>query len=438
MRNLLTASRCPARRWQAPLRVRLLCIGAAVAIAGCGGEPTTPRPAPPATPPATPPPPPATPSVEARALWVNRFEYTSEESIRTILQKAADANFNVIYFQVRGNSDALYRSRLEPCGIALCGKLGGTPTWDPLEVAVREAHSRGMQLHAWLNAMTGWAASSASVCGLLRESDAGNPRHILLEHPEWAVVDQANAAHGCPNGEEYIYLSPGNPGVRTHLARVAADIARRYAIDGIHLDRIRYPGTRWSYDSASVRAFGKDPRDGVNAAAWTQFRRDLINLTVKETHDSLRVARPAAVLSAAVWGIYDDKWGWNSSRGVSQYFQDPRAWARDGYLDVAVPMTYYNINATPCGFADWACLLDDHLQGVQAATGRHVYIGIAANIPANKGSAEVIRQIELARTKGAKGIALYSYASADKMNLWTELAGGVFKQKATIPPMSWR
>jgi uncharacterized lipoprotein YddW (UPF0748 family) len=378
------------------------------------------------------------PLVEARALWVNRFEYNSAETIRTIMQKAADANFNVVYFQVRGSGDAYYRSSLEPCSVGLCGRLGGTPSYDPLEVAVREAHARGLELHAWLNALSGWAASSTSVCALLAESDAGNPRHMLLQHPEWKVVNQAGAAHGCPNSEEYVYLSPGIAGVRTHLARVSADVARRYAVDGIHLDRIRYPGTSWSYDSASVRAFGRDPRDGANAAAWTQFRRDIVNLTVKEVHDSIRAARPAAVLSAAVWGIYDDRWGWNSSRGVSQYFQDPRAWAREGYLDVAVPMTYYNINSTLCGLADWACLLDDHLQGIQTNTGRHVYIGVAANIPANKGAAEVIRQIEMARAKGAKGIAVYSYASADRMGLWPVLAGGVFKNKAALPLMSWR
>ncbi|HEV2734101.1 MAG TPA: family 10 glycosylhydrolase, partial [Longimicrobiaceae bacterium] len=149
---------------------------------------------------------------EGRALWVNRFEYDSPTKIATIMQKAADANFNVVFFQVRGSGDAYYRSALEPCAVGLCGRLGGTPTWDPLEVAVREAHARGLQLHAWLNALTGWGSGSSTTCSLLRESDAGNPRHMLLAHPDWKVVNSAGTAHPCPNNDEYVYLSPGNPG----------------------------------------------------------------------------------------------------------------------------------------------------------------------------------------------------------------------------------
>ncbi|MBD0319967.1 MAG: family 10 glycosylhydrolase, partial [Gemmatimonadetes bacterium] len=103
----------------------------------------------------------ATPAwAEARALWVTRFEYDSPAKIATIMQKAADANFNVVYFQVRGAADAFYRSSIEPCATGLCGRLGGTPTWDPLQTAVTEAHARGLQLHAWVNAFTGWSSGS--------------------------------------------------------------------------------------------------------------------------------------------------------------------------------------------------------------------------------------------------------------------------------------
>jgi uncharacterized lipoprotein YddW (UPF0748 family) len=369
---------------------------------------------------------------EARALWVSRFEYDSPAKIATIMQKAADANFNVVFFQVRGSGDAYYRSALEPCSVGLCGRLGGTPTWDPLAVAVREAHARGLQLHAWLNALTGWGSGSSTTCSLLRESDPGNPRHVLLAHPEWKVVNSAGTAQPCPNGEEYVYLSPGNAGVRTQLARVSADIARRYAVDGIHLDRIRYPGTGWSYDAASRAAFGKSPAS--YPAEWNDFRRSLVNRTVRETYDSVRAVRASVVLSAAVWQIYQDKWGWNSSQGYSQYFQDPLAWARNGYLDVAAPMTYYAVTPTPCAFTDWACLLDDHVQRLEESGGRQVYIGIGAG----KGPAEVEKQVKLGRQRGVAGFSVYSYGSAESTGLWAVLRAGVFQNKAAVPEMPWK
>ena len=403
-----------------------------LALAACQDDATLPAVHPPA-PPAAGPRLAATPAwAEARALWVSRFEYDSPTKIATIMQKAADANFNVVYFQVRGAGDAFYKSALEPCSVGLCGHLGGTPTWDPLAVAIQEAHTRGLQLHAWLNAFAGWGAGSTTSCGYLKESDAGNPRHMLLAHPEWKVVDNAGVTHPCPNPEEYVYVSPGYAGARTHLARVAADVARRYDVDGVQLDRIRLPGTKWSHDRASLAAFGKDP--AAFPTEWANFRRSLINLAVKEVYDSVGKVKPKLPISGAIWQIYADKWGWNSSQGFSQYYQDPYAWAKGGYFDVGVPMTYYNITATYCAFTDWACLLDDHLQRLQTSGGRHTYIGIGAK----NGAAEVERQIKLARQQGAMGVSIYSYGTMESGGIWPVLKAGVFAQKASVPPQQWK
>ena len=221
----------------------LLLLG----LSGCGGP--------------TAPPEPASPTPEARALWVSRFEYGSATDIDSIVARAARTNFNVIFFQVRGAGDAFYHSDLEPCAVALCGSLGnGRPSWDPLAVAVGAAHARGLQLHAWINALSGWSAGGATSCSLLQPSPAGSPLHMLIAHPDWRVVDASQSAQPCPDApNEYLYVSPGILAVRAHLARVAADIARRYSVDGIHLDRIRYPGPAWSHDTTSRRVFGKDP-----------------------------------------------------------------------------------------------------------------------------------------------------------------------------------
>ena len=365
---------------------------------------------------------------EARALWVTRFEYNSAAKIIEILDKAKSANLNVVFFQVRGAGDAFYVSQLEPCAASLCGKLGaGPPPYDPLDVAVREAHARGLQLHAYINALAGWGSGSAASCAVLANADSRAPRHVLIDHPEWAMVHSSGAAQTCPNAEEYVYLSPGNAGVRTWLARVAADIVRRYQVDGIHLDRIRYPGTAWSHDTASLRLFGRDP--ATNSADWSSFRRGLINQTVKETYDSVKAVRPSVQLSAAVWGIYQDKWSWSSSQGQSQYMQDPRAWTAGGYLDVAVPMTYYTIAGTYCAFADWACLVDDHVQGIQSATGKPVWMGTLAD----KGTTEIVKQIELGRRRGARGFSIFSYSSAESAGLWSALASGPFSHGAIMP-----
>ncbi len=371
-------------------------------------------------------------AVEARALWVNRFEYSSPEDIARIIRRAAETNFNIVYFQVRGAADALYRSELEPCAVGLCGRLGGEPPYDPLAVATKEGARHGIEIHAWLNALSGWSSGSEESCNRLTQPEGEYPRHILLEHPDWAMVAANGQPMPCPNQEEYVYLSPAHRGVRQALANAARDVVRHYPVRGVHLDRIRYPGRDYSYDPESLRRFGRDPEE--EPEAWDRFRRSLVNATVRATYEAITAVDPTLTLSASVWPIYRDRWEWNSSQGYSWYFQDPRAWAKGGYLDVAVPMTYDPITNQHCGRADWACLAEDHLSAYLGTLGRHVYLGVNAR----NGGEEIVRQIALGRELGAIGFAVYSFSQIDNRDLWSVLAKGPFKTAAEIPAQPWK
>ncbi len=371
------------------------------------------------------------PRAEARALWVTRFDYDSEAKIARIMETAARANFNIIYFQVRASADAFYRSSIEPCAALLCGKLGGTPRYDPLEVAVREGKKHGLQVHAYLNGLTGRAAGIEGQCKAMPEPDAGNPRHVLLDHPEWVMSDKRGKRLPCPNSEEYVWLSPSFPQVRTQLARVAADIARRYDVSGIHLDRIRYPGNDWSWDPISRSEFGKNP--DTNPVEWRAYRTGLVNRMVRETFDSINAVKPGIVLSAAVWGIYYDKWQWKTLAANTELMQDYRAWAKEGYMDILVPMTYSRIKA-PCARIDWGCMLDEQIQGSERDTGRHMYIGIDAS----KGAREVVSQVRMARSRGATGMAIFSYSALADVGGFRLLGSTVFSERAAVPAMPWK
>src|SRR5262249_18786455 len=76
-----------------------------------------------------------------------------KKELLAILDKSVELKLNAVIFQVRPMADALYASKLEPWSEYLTGALGTAPDpmWDPLEFAVREAHTRGLELHAWFN-----------------------------------------------------------------------------------------------------------------------------------------------------------------------------------------------------------------------------------------------------------------------------------------------
>ena len=396
--------------------------------------------------------------VEARALWVTRFEFTNATSvdftkIATIFQKAATANFNVVFFQVRTSGDALYYSDLEPCSPRMCGSLGGTrPAQDPLDVALREAAKYGIQVHAWVNAYTGFISGSTAACNQFINS---TPPNWLKAHPEWSVSTKnfttgvlTRQVDNCVGSSEYMYMSPGVPEVRTQLARVTADLARRYGpkgLKGIHLDRIRYPSNQVSYDAPSQEAFraatGAYPASNAQAS-WLNFRRGFVNQGVKEVYDSVRAIDPSFVISAAVWPGYQPRAGWAATWSYTDLFQDPQAWAQGGYLDVEVPMNYpatatstsWTVKAY-CSNTDWTCVLDDHIQRIEKQSGRQVYVGVAGI----KGWEEMNRQIDLAHDRTATGVSVYSFSLVDAIpNAWAQLAAGPFKHKASLPAMRWK
>jgi uncharacterized lipoprotein YddW (UPF0748 family) len=392
-------------RARAAVNIALLC---AITAAACSDdEPVGPIVEPPDT----------TTRVEGRALWITRYDWVSPAEITALIDHAAASNFNIIYFQVRGNLDALYQSTIEPWSLRHSAFMGSDPGWDPLQIAITAARAKGLELHAWLNALYAWPVTTPP--------QETTPRHALLEHPEWFMVN----ASGQPiyeNNTTNRWLSPAVPGARARLAAVAADIARRYGPDGIHLDFIRYPGAT-PVDSASQAA--------ATAAHMSldDYRRSAITSAVREVHDSLASAQPAIVLSAAVWGIYDRPWGTTTSSGYEQMMQDPREWARLGIIDVIAPMVYWPIASSYGARTDFAFLATEHAATVSNA---HVYVGMSLEhmITNRNVATELSAEITKAREAGAEGVAVFSARLMREQNAWPVLANGVFKQKATVPP----
>src|SRR5215212_7345974 len=87
------------------------------------------------------------PSRPGLSVWEQKLELIQ------LLNRAADLNLNAVIFQVRPAADALYESKYEPWSEYLTGQMGRAPRpyYDPLAFAVREAHARGLELHAWFN-----------------------------------------------------------------------------------------------------------------------------------------------------------------------------------------------------------------------------------------------------------------------------------------------
>jgi len=348
---------------------------------------------------------------EARYAWFSRYEWNDRQDIEDEIANVADCNMNGVLFQVRGEADAFYISAWEPWSHLLGNDY---PGYDPLAVAIHEAHRQGLELHAYINAMPMWGQSFSPA----------SDRHIWNAHPDWVMVDASDSAMS-PTDPTYAYAfaSPGIPQFREHLNRVIMDIATHYDVDGIHLDYIRYPGTAYSYDDSSLARFEREYGCGPDTCTgyWALFRRDLVTEVVEAAYDSVTALKPWVKLSAAVWGIFNT--------GYTSYYQDSHAWLEDGIIDFNCPMIYTD-NTT-----DFSNRLSSHATNKY---GRHVYGGIGVYLPdVTPQIAET--EIGICRSQGVEGQALFAaadlYGSLKDSLIGT---GGPYASPADLPAMAWK
>jgi len=359
------------------------------------------------------------PLVEVRALWVTRWDYSSSTDVIAIVDHAADAGFNVIFFQVRGNADAFYESSYEPWAQRLTGTLGQDPGWDPLAVAISRAHELGLQLHAYINVYPAWVGTSPP--------PLANPEPMVLEFDRlygdtWVQWDDSGPMD---LNASYLWASPGHSAVADHIVEVAFDLISRYDVDGLHLDYVRYAGPSYSQDPESLSRYQIELIANPDLT-WNEWQRSQITSLVSRIHDDLTSWGPALELSAAVWPVYRSRWPWwTGADGYDGYFQDSQGWLQAEHIDSTCPMLY---GSTISPDEDrFQVLLQDHVD--QAGSGS-VYAGISADYD---DFTSVADRIALARTVGAHGQAIFSARLVDQRGYWDDFAQGPYAQPAVVP-----
>ncbi len=369
--------------------------------------------------------------VEARALWVTRWDYSTVTDVQTLVENAAGAGFNILLFQVRGAADAFYTPGLEPWAARLNGgTLGQHPGWDPLQIAVEAAHAHDLELHAYVNVYPVWAGATTPLTDTVPEHLFWTLSHCYAN--SWRHVDSSGVTMTLTD-TAYLWATPALTDVVNRAISVTADLVTRYDVDGIHLDMVRYANRQYSYDPFSnagyEAALAADP-----ALIRAEWQRQQVTLLVSRVYSQVIPLRPDLRLSAAVWPVYQDRWGWGYSEGYGDYFQDSRRWVLSGTIDTIMPMLYpADVFATPDVFTptQFSLLVSDFLVH---DGGRHVFPGISAQYADFD---EITQRITIARDLGAPGHAIFSARLVALNDYWDEFAAGPYALPATVPPVTW-
>lgn len=388
----------------------------------------------------------AQPKREFRAAWLTTVwaidwpttwgqssaagQAAQQQELLAIVDSLAAANMNAVFFQVRGFSDAMYRSKFEPWSKYLTGVRGGEPAYDPLFTLIEYAHYKGIEVHVWMNPYR--YSTSTDTHGTL-------PTDYANTHPDWLV-----------NCGGITILNPSLPAVKERIAAVVADVTRNYDIDGVIFDDYFYQsGYQNSYDDALYAASGTT----LSLANW---RREQVNDMVRMVRDSIKALKPwvsfgigpagvagKANTSAPVYGVepcpVGSDWQYN---GI---YSDPLAWYDRKLIDYMAPQLYWKIGSGTdfAQISEWWSKMGAHF-------GRHMYASptlsslkpFGSNLsPTQYHADEIVAQTRLTREydmMGAPGMCWYSLKTGlNTRGFIRYMRDSVNQHPALVPMMSW-
>jgi uncharacterized lipoprotein YddW (UPF0748 family) len=274
-----------------------------------------------------------------RAVRIIAAGLESIDAWRRLVASATDGGFNTIFVPIALDSAARSSQHVV------------------IEAILREARERGLRVHASV------LVNLATVTGELPASRD----HVVYRHPEWLMVPREIATEMLeidPRSPDYIgriarwtranpdradglYVSPLHADAADYIAHELKEIVTTYAVDGVHLEGVRFPGRDFDYSRSAMEVFGNSVRrtladservrfDQIEAIdpfgyaeelpeEWRRFRATRLTSLVTRLRTTVRAVRPDAIVSA---GIIT-----GAERAFADYLQDWRTWLDNQFVD---------------------------------------------------------------------------------------------------------
>jgi len=409
------------------------------------------------------------PGGQFRAYWVDAFgdDLFDAPRIDAIVAATKAANLNAIVAQVVRRGDCFCNRASVP----RTDQPGLAPfPFDPLQTLVDKAHAQGIEVHAWVIATAFWRSggtpttpTSAAHAFNLHGPSATGYANWLMSRDDGVL--QSNT--------DWL-VDPGHPDAAQWIVDTATSIVANYAVDGINLDRIRYPDGNsqvgqptWGYNPVAVARFqqatGRTDRPVASDPQWAQWRRDQITNIVRKVYIESYAIRPSVRVSAdtITYGNGPQtQGGWQNTRAYAEMLQDWDGWMREGILDLNIPMNYKRDQTSPTDqrkmYQDWSDFAKDQQYARQSVVGSAPYLNdIAATV----------RQVRAAlapSTAGNFGAGWvgYSYRTPDaladvgtrtgaasraeleraltQVSSYDPVTPPVFASATNVPPMTWK
>ena len=404
---------------------------------------------------------PGQPRVEYRGFWVDTFNsaLNNHSDVVTVVNNAKATKANVILAQIRRRGDSWYLNSLEPAP----DFVPLAPGFDALADLIATAHTEGIEVHAYVIMSAIWSKNPT----FAPSSTLGPPisdNHVFNQHawnkmtntmrtgPEnWLTKSLAPFPAGVTfDGQRYgndFWLDFGHPAAAAYTVNVLMHLVNNYNIDGLHLDRIRYPefsvaagqpplnpsnGANVGYNEVSVARFNaRHTRTGNPLQSdnlWKQWRRDQVTNIVRRVYLNAIAVKPQLKISGSFIATGNGpicnpgqncKTIWESSIRAEAYwrmYQDWRAWTEEGIIDLAVPMNYKREHVLTPPAQSQALMFDEWIEWAKNQQyNRATLVGVGNFLNSVEGSVRQTRRSLLPSAQGnsSRGVVYFSMATSD-------------------------
>lgn len=314
-----------------------------------------------------------------RGIWVDAFGpgLKNRAQVMKTVEDASRLGVNTLFVQAIRRGDCLCLR----AGLPLMADKDVAKGFDPLSEITYAAHARGMRVIAWVS-ITG--AANLNVPN-------PHPSHVFKLHgPQSGAASWLSKR---PNGSYQdngdAWLDPAIPAAADFMVQGVVNLVKNYPVDGIQLDRIRYPdGGNWGYDPKTLARYRQetgakgtplptDPR-------WRDWKREQVTALVRRVALETKALRPDLWVSAATitYGIppkAGDLAGFRATPPYQDVLQDWPRWMREGLVDLNVLMNYKRetIPAQVGWFDGWnafAHSIARQTPGAEIASGSALYL----------------------------------------------------------------
>ncbi len=335
---------------------------------------------------------------EQRAFWCHNAMGVNGMTWDQAIKELADNGFNAILPNMLWGAAAYYKSDVLPVSPQVAQK------GDQIALCLAACRKYKVACHVW---KVNFYMGRATPKDFARKVKAAGRTQVHF--------------NGSSIGD---WLCPSHPDNRKLEIDSMVEVARKYAVAGLHFDYIRYPGDHGCFCAGCRTRFEKSigakvanwPADVRSIAGlrtkWLDFRRDQITTVVAGVSRQARKIRPGIKISAAVFP------NWPSDR--DRIGQDWGLWCDRGYLDFVCPMDY---TANTGAFSRLVA------KQVKWAGRVPCRPGIGASVWTPRADpCKVIAHIRAARQAGARGFTIFNYSATEAAELLPMLSKGITRK----------